>query len=394
MITPAMQQYYDIKKQHEDAIVFFRMWDFYEMFWDDAHIAHSVLGIAVTTRNKNAKNPEPLAGFPHHAKEKYLPLLVEAWYKVAIVEQVSDPKLKGIVKREVVRVVTPTTLSLESDNFDEKDIWDGIVCVCEKDWRYGLSLLYITTWDWKTTEFSSFELLASELHKLSPKEVILEKKLFQNTEIKEILQKKYSLHIYYYEGISGWMKYLLHHFQTKSLDGFWISHLPLAIESSALLLSYLEHNQKQSLHMLQHIWVYTMGNILEIDAATLRNLDILYNFSTQSEMLGTLYGILNKTQTSLWKRLLKQTLLRPSKDIVSIEKKQKFIEAFLSQKPLLDKIRDHLKQISDIDMIVNRIALQRMTPRDLLNLKTSLIALIEISKILSASDNTVLKQYF
>jgi len=117
--TPAMQQYHDIKKEYPDSIIFFRMGDFYEMFGEDAHIAHKVLGINITSRNKNASNPEALAGIPYHAKDKYLPSLIEAGYKVAIVEQVSDPKLKGIVKREVVRVVTPATLSLEGDTYDQ-----------------------------------------------------------------------------------------------------------------------------------------------------------------------------------------------------------------------------------------------------------------------------------
>jgi len=134
-ITPAMQQYYDIKKDYSDSILFFRMWDFYEMFDEDAHIAHRVLWINITSRNKNAEKPTPLAWIPYHAKEKYLPTLVNAWYKVAIVEQVSDPKLKWIVRREVVRVVTPSTLNLEWENYENTlNNSNFIVSIIERDW--------------------------------------------------------------------------------------------------------------------------------------------------------------------------------------------------------------------------------------------------------------------
>lgn len=138
-VTPAMQQYYDLKEEVWDAILFFRMWDFYEMFDEDANIAHKVLGINITSRNKNAQTPTPLAGIPYHAKDKYLPRLINAWYKVAVAEQVSDPKLKWIVKREIVRIVTPATLSLEEENYVSNDISNYIISICEKDWRYGIS---------------------------------------------------------------------------------------------------------------------------------------------------------------------------------------------------------------------------------------------------------------
>jgi len=151
-----MQQYYDLKEQHKDAILFFRMWDFYEMFSEDANIAHRVLGIAVTSRNKNAAEPIPLAGIPYHAKEKYLPLLVWAWYKVAIAEQVSDPKLKWIVKREVVRVVTPSTLDLEWEWYASIKASNYIVSVVYENDMYGVSFLDVTTNSWISSEFTSF----------------------------------------------------------------------------------------------------------------------------------------------------------------------------------------------------------------------------------------------
>ena len=391
-VTPAMQQYREIKNLHSDCVIFFRMWDFYEMFWEDAHIAHKVLWINVTSRNKNADTPEALAWFPYHAKDKYLPILIQAWYKVAIVEQVSDPKLKWIVKREVVRIVTPSTLSLEWDNFDNLADNSVILSIVNLENKFALSVLDISTNKWQTKEFINFDLLSKELYKLNPKEVILEKKLFSNEKIKEILQKKYSLNIYYYEFNWDTKSKLLNHFKTKSLVWFWIENKDVSIYSCALLLDYLEENQKQNLQNFDTISYIWDEEFLELDDATLKNLDIIFNFSTQSQELWTLFWVLNNTKTSMGKRLLKQTLIKPLYNVEQIEKRQKFIEEFLKDKILLDEVRQKLSYISDIDAILNRLALQRITPRDLLNLKRSLVSLVEIIELLNQRWSDVLKQ--
>lgn len=176
-LTPAMQQYYDIKKDYSDAILFFRMGDFYEMFDEDAHIAHKVLGIALTTRNKNASSPIPLAGIPYHAKDKYLKLLIDAGYKVAITEQTSDPKLKGIVEREVVRVITPATLSLESESYDSSES-QVLISIAELDSTYAIGICDMSTHQLSCSEFVEKKELISRLYVVSPREVILEKSLF------------------------------------------------------------------------------------------------------------------------------------------------------------------------------------------------------------------------
>lgn len=391
MLTPAMQQYHDIKQEYSDAIIFFRMWDFYEMFGEDAHIAHKVLWINITSRNKNALNPESLAWIPYHAKDKYLPQLVNAWYKVAIVEQVSDPKLKWIVKREVVRVVTPSTLSLEWDIYDNYDENIIIAISKEKD-IFGLSILDISSNKWQTWEFNNFIQLQKELFKINPKEVVLDKSLFSDEKIKETLQKKYSLNIYYFELRDDAKSKLLNHFKTKDLSWFWIEKSLESIKSSALLLSYLELNQKKTLSNLQTIWVYSTSNFLEIDSSTIKNLDLIYNFSTWSEISGTLFWILNQTKTSMWKRYLRENILMPLKDEKKIKERLDFVEEFLKDKILLDKVREHLSYISDIDAILNRLALDRVSPRDLLNLKKSLQAIVFVYNAISSSENEKLKK--
>jgi len=389
-LTPAMLQYYDLKKQNSDSILFFRMWDFYEMFDDDAIIANKVLWIAVTSRNKNAKNPTPLAWIPFHAKEKYLPLLIEAWYKVAIAEQVSDPNLKWIVKREVVRVITPSTIWLEWENYEN---WNSnIIAISNSNNKFWLSLLNIWEWKWKTCEFDNFDNLKSELYKISPKEVVLEKKLFSNDIIKETLEKKYSLNIYFYEIKNDPRKKLLNHFQTINLSWFWIENNQEAQRASWLLLDYLETNQKTNFDFIKSISLLDLENHMKLDESSIRNLDLVYNFATRSNKEWTLFWLLNHTKTIWWTSLLHESILKPLNNLEEIKKRQDFIEEILKDKILLDKIRKELSWISNINWILNRIALNRTSPRDLINLKNSLKSIIEVLELIKNSDSKKLKE--
>ncbi len=390
-ITPAMQQYYEMKEQYNDCILFFRMWDFYEMFDEDAHIAHKILWIAITSRNKNSNTPTPLAGIPFHAKEKYLPLLINAGYKVAFAEQVSDPKLKWIVRREVVRVVTPATLSLEWDMYDN-DSNNYIISIVESEGFYGISQLNIWTNKWSTGEFNSFENLKTELYKLWPKEVVLEKKLFTDQKLKEILEKKFSLNIYYYEATSKSRERLLSHFQVQNLEWYWIENKLLSQKASSMLLEYMESNQKTELNFLNSISYTSYDSYINLDESTIHNLDLVYNFSTKSSTIWTLFWILNKTKTSAWAALLREQIIKPLNNIDEIEKRHNFIEEFTKNKILLDKVRNKLEYVSNINTILNRLALNRANPRDLLNLKKSLQSIIEIYEIIQNEWSDKLKQ--
>lgn len=392
ILTPAMKQYFEIKQNYNDCIIFFRMWDFYEMFGDDANIANKVLWIAVTSRNKNSKEPMPLAWFPYHAKDKYLPLLVNAGYKVAIVEQVSDPKLKWIVKREVVRVVTPATLNLEWEDYSNNINSNLILSITEEKWRYWISFIELWNNKWKTSEFENFEKLKWEIYKLSPLEVILDKKLFNNEEIKDILVKKYSLNIYYYETYENAKTKLINHFWVKNLEWFWIENKTLSQKSSCLLLEYLEKNQKSDLTFLNTISYESFSDFMDLDETTLKSLDVLYNFSTKSSTIWTLFWVLNKTKTSSWTRFLREQIIKPLQNIDEIKQRQDFIEDFVNNRVLLDRVREKLKHISDIDLILNRLALNRAIPRDLVNLKKSLISVLEIFELIESSWSERLKK--
>ena len=385
-LTPAMVQFYELKEQNPDAILWFRMGDFYEMFDEDAHIAHRVLGINVTTRNKNAENPQPLAWIPYHAKDKYLPQLVNAGYKVAIAEQVSDPKAKWIVNREVVRVVTPATLNLEWESYSDNNA-NYIVSIVEDDWKYWISILDPSSWDWKTWELQDFNKLSGEIYKISPKEVVLEKKLFSNQDLKDILEKKYSLNIYYFELKNKPFTKLISHFWVKDLNWFGLENNILWQKASALILEYLESIQKTNLDFLDKISCETFSDYMDMDESTIRSLDLLYNFSSKSSKLGTLFWVLDKTKTSMWKRFLREVIVKPLQDIEEINKRQDIIEEFLKDSILLDKVSSELKQVADLDNILTRLALGRANPRDLIALKNSLKTILDIYKTIKESWN-------
>lgn len=390
-ITPAMQQFYDLKEQVPDSLLFFRMWDFYELFWEDAHIAHRVLWISVTSRNKNAENPVPLAGIPYHAKSKYLPQLIAAGYKVAIAEQVSDPKLKWIVKREIVRIVTPSTLELEWEEYS--NVADSNILLSITQWKtgYGISYLDINSNNWQTWEFVNFDDLKTQLYKIAPKEVILDKILFSNTEIKDVLEKKYGLNIYYYENTKNTKQVLCNHFWVKNLIWYWIEDKQNSIDSAVLLLTYLSNNQKSELKFLQKISYMSYDSFMNLDESTIYSLDLLYNLSTKSSTLWTLVWILNKTKTSAGNRLIREQIIKPLQSVDDINNRNSFVAEFYNNKILLEQVREQLWYVADIDSILNRIALNRTNPRDLLNLKRSLESVLEVQKLIDLKWSKKLK---
>lgn len=391
-LTPAMQQYFALKEQFSDCILFFRMGDFYEMFWEDAQIANRVLWITLTTRNKNAKEPIPLAGIPYHAKDKYLPKLIEAGYKIALSEQVSDPKLKGIVKREVVRVITPSTLSLEWENYEQIETNTYIISIVEENGIFSISTLNIADNDWRVYKVKSFDELSQILYKIYPQEVILERGYTLSTQLEKVLKGKLNTVFFFHTPSKKYKENLLHHFWTKNLIAFWIEEEELCQKSANLLLEYLQSNQKENMNFLNSLSFESLQNSMQLDESTLRSLDIFYNFSTKSEVQGTLFWILSETKTSGGKRVLKKNLLEPLITKKDIENRLNIVEELKNNPILLSLIREKLRSVSDIDSILNRISLNRTTPRDLLALKMSLESIVEIQKILQEKGSEQIKK--
>lgn len=376
-ITPWMKQYYDLKEVYKDSILFFRMGDFYEMFWEDAHTAHKVLWINITTRNKNAEKPEPLAGFPYHAKEKYLPILVNAWYKVAIAEQISDPKLKWIVKREVVRVVTPSTLWLESENYSTNNQSYILSIISDKKW-FWLSYLEPNNWRWYSCQIDNIDKLLLEIFKINPLEIVLDNTTFDNQIINEYIEKKLSCTISISKINKDFYNNLISHFWIKNLNCFWLENKIIAQKSSSVLLEYLSNNQKTDMSYLDKIIYIENNEYMQLDESTIRSLDIIYNFNSNSKYQWTLLWIINNCKTSMWSRYLENQIIRPLQNIKQINSRLDFINELLNNKQLLDIIIIKLKNISDLDNILVRLSLWRTTAKDLLNLKNSLIKIIEI----------------
>ena len=389
-----MQQYWDIKSKYKDAILFFRMGDFYEMFEEDAKIAHKILGIALTSRNKNAENPVLLAGIPFHAKEKYLPLLVWAGYKVALAEQVSSPQAKWIVEREVVRVVTPATLSLEWENYEDNSSTNIIVSISHSWDRFWLSIVNLSDHSWKCSEFDNFSDCAWELYKLAPSEVVLQKSIHGDQQIHEVLAKKFSLNIYYFDSRKKPYQVLLSKLGTHNLEWFGIENKLLAQSASAQLIEYLDLNQKQNLDFLHNLSYESFSWYMWLDESTIRSLDLVYNIVTGSKTQWTLLWVIDGTQTPMGKRYLINEILHPLQDIWDIKERQKFITSIADDTILLSKVSQQLKYIVDIDALLSRLSLDRAGPRDLLALKKSLIAVREVLDIIKESWNKTLPSIF
>ena len=223
---------------------------------------------------------------------------------------------------------------------------------------------------------------------------ILEKSLFQDNELKEILEKKYSLNIYYFEPKENPKKKLLNFFGVQSLDSFWISWKTQCQSAASQLLEYIQSHQKTKLSFITSLSYESFSGYMDLDESTIRSLDLVYNIATNSGKIGTLFGVLDKTKTSMWKRFLREQILHPLQDIKEIRKRQKYIEVFITDKKLLDSVQDKLKYIADMDAILNRIALNRAWIKDMIQLKKSLQSIVEVVEIIKQSWNPLLKNIF
>lgn len=381
-ITPAMKQYYELKEKYKDAILFFRMGDFYEMFEDDAKIAHNILGISLTSRNKNSENPIALAGIPYHAKEKYLPILLEAGYKVAIAEQISDPKAKWIIEREVQRVVTPATAWLEGEEYNTKNHSNVLISIYKQRDIFGFSSIDINSQTWICSEFHDIHMLQNILYKMFPSEIVIEKSLSNLYELTEIFSKKYKTNIFYTQGVESAYSYLTKNFWTKNLESYGVENFSAAQNAAAMLHKYFVSHQMQDFRFLKDLKYESFSERMNLDESTIKSLDIVYNIATSSKTEGTLFGALNKTKTPMWKRLLHSELLHPLIKKDEIISRQDFIEYFTKNVVLLDKLREKLKYIWNIEMFLARLETGRINPWDLIHFKNHLIKIREIRELL------------
>jgi DNA mismatch repair protein MutS len=394
--TPLMRQYSQIKAKYPDTILLFRMGDFFETFDTDAVIASKVLGITLTKRSNGAASEVALAGFPHHAIDNYLPKLVKAGYKVAVCEQMEDPKFaKGIVKRDVVEVVTPG-LTFSDKLLDHKSN-NYIACIFVKDEKCGFAYCDISTGEFSTCEIA-FKQIKEQLELINPAELIISKS--QKSLLAETLGLDTSLagsNKITITKLDEWIfnfdycnELLLAQFKTKSLKGFGIENYSLGIIAAGGILNYIQETQKGNIAHINKISYYDTSDYIVLDNSTKRNLEIISSMSEGSRE-GTLISILDRTQTAMGARLLKNWISRPLKKLDNIVKRQECVSEFYENKSLSASLTSLFKNIGDLERLISKIATARAVARDLINMKYSLKNISLAKNILNAAGSKTLK---
>lgn len=390
-ITPLMAQYARIKKDYPDTILLFRVGDFFETFEEDAKIASKVLGITLTKRSNGAAEDVPLAGFPYHALDTYLPKLVRAGYRVAVCEQMEDPKFaKGIVKREVVEVVTPGVAF--SDKLLDHKKNNYLLSIYIQNDIAGLAFCDVSTGEFQTYEIKKSE-LTNQFGLINPSEILIPKKL--KSELEPLIQKhlpntritKIDDWIFDYEFCS---ELLINHFNIKTLKSFGIENLSAAICASGAALNYLRETQKVNLPHIKNIKRYNPSDYMLLDHSTKRNLEILYTMQ-EGEREGSLISILDRTQTAMGGRLLKKWITAPLKKLEPILKRQECVEEFFKNKNLRKNLQNELKEIGDLERLISKVCTGRINPREMINLKTSLKKIPLIKQLLDQTTAETLR---
>lgn len=375
--TPMMQQYLRIKADYPDALLFYRMGDFYELFFEDARKAAYLLDLTLTSRGASAGAPIPMAGIPYHAADGYLAKLLRKGESVAICEQIGDPaKAKGPVERKVVRVLTPGTVTDEALLEARKD--NLLTAIAQTASNFGLAWLDLTNGRFFLQEVPSEEQLLSELERLDPAELLVDEDWHLPAALKERpgITKRPSWH---FDSKSA-RALLLKQFQTQDLAGFGCEHLDLAIAAAGCLLQYVQETQQNALPHLQGIRVENNSQCIVLDAVSRRNLELDYHPSGRSEL--TLCGILDKTATAMGGRLLRRWIHRPITDRQILNERYHSLEVLLTE-GLHERLHGLLQKVGDIERIATRIALKSARPRDLVVLRHTLSLLPAIQRVLA-----------
>ncbi|MBW2975137.1 DNA mismatch repair protein MutS [Candidatus Woesearchaeota archaeon] len=387
-LTPGMHQYMKVKNENPDCIVFFRMGDFYETFYEDAKTVAKELEITLTARGKGEKKA-PLAGIPYHSVDPYIARLIKKGYKVAIVEQTEDPKkAKGLVRRDLVRIITPGTV-FESLILDEGRNNYILSFVKDKD-MYGISFSDISTGEFLGAELNNDQFL-NELKRLMPAEIIFPMSLEGSDLIKTLKDNRYILHPYderfFYKekAISS----LHDHFQVINLDGFGISS-DLIISSGGALLSYIKDTQMTALPHINKFNQYKLDSFMYLDSSTIRNLEILKNILHQKEDF-TLLSLLDKTTTPMGKRLLKRWIINPLIDKEEISKRLDAVDELKNNLLTRSDLKQNLDKIYDIERLICRVSYGNASPKDLVALKLSLSGIPNIKRLLENPESDLLK---
>ncbi len=392
-LTPAMEQYMNFKRQHQDAILFFRMGDFYEMFYDDAKEASQLLGLTLTARNHGKTSGNvPLAGVPHHAMEGYLAKLIQLGRKVAICEQVEDPKeAKGVVKRDVVQVVSPGTAL--SDSMLDQQRNNFLVGLCPHPDRVGLASVDLSTGDFTLDEVRPDE-LGDELASLAPAELLLAEGDDEGwiESLQAVLPRVAVSRIedWHFEAETAY-DILTNQLQVQSLKGFGCEDMEAAIRAGGATIAYLRDNQRGAIEHINRLQRKHREQFALIDATAQRNLDLLVNQQDGSRA-NTLLEVLDRTRTPMGARLLRQWIIQPLKDPELIEARLDAVATLLEQNQDRNALRQLLERIGDLERLMARICCQRANGRDLVALARSLAVTPDISSTLAATQSPLLEE--
>ena len=374
-LSPGMQQYLDIKKDYPDAFLLFRMGDFYELFYEDAINAAQILEIALTSRNKNSENPIPMAGVPYHSVQQYIDVLIESGYKVAIAEQVEDPKKAvGVVKREVVQVITPGTV-VDSSKPDSQN--NFLVALDKLENLYGLAYMDLVTGEFQVTSLSDFNIVCGEIRNLRAREVVLGYELPESE----------------HQVLANQMNLLLSQvgtaFEDVQLLGDELSRLEHQVAGK--LLEYVHQTQLRELSHLKRVHHYEIKDFLQMDYATMTSLDLTENARTGKKH-GSLYWLMDETKTAMGTRLLRRWIQQPLIDKERILKRQDVVQVFLDYFFERSDLADSLKGVYDIERLASRVSFGKTNPKDLLQLAATLSNVPQIKGILQGIDHPILGQ--
>lgn len=392
-LTPMMKQYMETKSQYQDCILFYRLGDFYEMFFEDALTASRELEITLTGKNCGQEEKAPMCGVPYHAVEGYLNRLVAKGYKVAICEQVEDPKTtKGIVKREVVRIVTPGT-NLDTQALDETKN-NYIMCIVYIADRYGVSVADISTGDYFVTEIPDSAKLLDEIYRFTPSEIICNEAFYMSGVDMDGMKDRLGITIY---SLESWYfddevcrKKLLEHFEVSSFAGLGLADYDCGIISAGALLQYLLETQKNSLSNLTHITPYAAGKFMMIDSSTRRNLELCETLR-EKQKRGSLLWVLDKTKTAMGARTLRKYVEQPLIDKTEIIRRLDAVQELKEQAISREEIREYLSPVYDLERLITKIAYGSANPRDLTAFRSSLEMLPALLYILQEMKAELLK---
>lgn len=393
-LTPMMQQYLETKKEYQDCILFYRLGDFYEMFFDDALIASKELEITLTGKSCGQEERAPMCGIPYHAVDSYLNKMVSKGYKVAICEQVEDPKVaKGIVKREVIRIATPgTNLNIQALE-DTKNNY--LVCVAYFPGKIGMSVADVTTGDYYLTEVEDIRKLQDEMNKYAPSEVICNEQFFVSGYDIEDLKSRLNVSVYslapHYFDEEKCRRELMKHFRVNTLKGLGIEDFPVGLIAAGALLQYLYETQKTSLAHFTHIYPYLTSKYMLLDSSTRRNLELIETLR-EKQKKGSLLGVLDRTKTAMGGRLLRKYIEQPLIDKDKIERRLDAVEALCHKSVDREEMREYLHTIYDLERLLGKVSYKTANPRDLIAFRNSLAMLPSIRTVLSDFDAPLLQE--